>query len=579
MSTTKKGVILIHGMGEHKKNDTVVPVVNSFVDWMNARGKHEVSVEPDLKDTTTDDPSTITVRYSGQEWKFVEVWWEKSFDPPPLQAMFSWAAIHLCSHLIALFGSFLKKALFAIVIAILSGVRLVVGLFFFFYYVATVAVGGIIYLRSYVNPAVTPQFTRDTSGRTSVTFKSAQTVAFDHSRRLKGRLDVLRDRVQRPFRVVLLEDMDRLEPSPKLYLYWLWAMWEALQDFLSSSVVWFLFMLGVVLIIPLMALMWAVSLLRNVPGLPSVAESIVKFISGFLDSFLVGSLGDIEAFLHSPVNGRKIRDRLEKAIDLLRFDCESVHIICHSTGTAVAYETLALESNHGRAASVHTLATLGSILNWTWKIRHRPGFDRGLPKNIKWLNFVARYDPATEGLINKRYPAYRDPSYAQPDNIPVTNEDDFLSDHSCYWTNYEQVIARLTREIWGAGNSDLGLDGDAARTAVVKRKRRLIALSVPRLLSSYALPVLFPLFVFRHDLAQNVGHFVRLNWVASLIKWEWLAKLVRPPVDTLAAPVPQWQWIVFAAIVAALITVLGMLAYRAYKTVVWQHFAYPTGVK
>ncbi len=297
-------------------------------------------------------------------------------------------------------------------------------------------------------------------------------------------------------------------------------------QFLNSIIVLLLYGTGVLLLLPVMFLVWAVSKFSTIPGLPSV----VNFIKAKLDSFLLGSLGDIKVYLDEPIQARSVRAKLEAAIDKFHEEDRDIYIIAHSLGSAIAYETLVIEENRARVQRVKSLITVGSILPMIWRMKsRRPSFDLPLPENLRWVNLWARYDPADAGPIKSErikvaMPSF-DPSpplkiekgrrWLMPfadqghpgfKEIIVSNEDDFSTDHSGYWDNHHEVIPELVRQIWGEGSSEATANYEYYEgLRSFRRKLRIAVLSGPRLLSWCALPVVCLLSLARMN--ENPGVF------------------------------------------------------------------------
>ena len=152
-----------------------------------------------------------------------------------------------------------------------------------------------------------------------------------------------------------------------LELLWTTVLLVALQGFhaINAMATIPLYVAGIVLMFPAMFLVW---LLSFAAGVPRVGD-LVDFITGRIDAFLVGSLGDIRVFMDEPAQAQRIRlvleTELKEARKNTRFRTKEIYVVSHSTGAAIAYETLVLENslNHENPAAkpVVALITLGSI--------------------------------------------------------------------------------------------------------------------------------------------------------------------------------------------------------------------------
>ncbi len=73
--STKKAVIVIHGMGKHKKDAFLLDVANPIARWMQHTGKFEVRVTPNLKkDSQQQEPSEVLLTTKDQSWVFTEAY-------------------------------------------------------------------------------------------------------------------------------------------------------------------------------------------------------------------------------------------------------------------------------------------------------------------------------------------------------------------------------------------------------------------------------------------------------------------------------------------------------------------------
>jgi hypothetical protein len=140
----------------------------------------------------------------------------------------------------------------------------------------------------------------------------------------------------------------------------------------------------------------------------------------------------------------------------------TVTVIAHSGGCPVAFEALAGEAvkrwcapEHGQRRWV-TLIMLGSGLNLAWRMRarrkdrDRSFWERPITDHVNWINLYARYDPVSQGEppADMVQTLTRAKLEDQPWlGVRVANDDWPFTDHFSYWTNDEEVNARLVHAI------------------------------------------------------------------------------------------------------------------------------------
>jgi hypothetical protein len=390
-------------------------------------------------------------------------------------------------------------------------------------------------------------------------------------------------------------------------------------DGLNALVNISLYLGGVFLIVPAMFLVWVLSLVGGIPRVPA----LVNFIKGRLDSFLVGSLGDIKVFMDEPVQAKKIRHQLERALDNVHGDLEfngaDIYILAHSTGAAISYETLVLESNSKRRKGVRGLITVGSIMRMVWSVRSRRTSFNAPPPGIVWTNFWTRYDPALAGPVIRhrstnpvpisrwvaalprpldragnlmvawgkslrsfvtsepQLPGGMNGGELRVEDVPVSNEGDAFNDHSTYWQNDHQVIPRIVSQVWGddaASYFDFGNTPEKAEQKkfqrLKKRKYRILLLAIPRLALWYLFP--FSLYGVIAD-GRGIPSALRFwgwpqTWMRSY-QDHWSVELID---DVLLSPDIWWETAVGALVLASLVTLAGQLFYKFLRAIIWDGF-------
>lgn len=362
---------------------------------------------------------------------------------------------------------------------------------------------------------------------------------------------------------------------------------------------------GVFLIIPVIFLVWALSLGRAIPAVRKLVEGIKKR----LDAFLVGSLGDVKVFVDDPAQARRIRREVERALDSVHQDLEfhdaEIFLLAHSTGAPIAFETLALDSNAPRLAGIKAVITAGSIMAMVSRMgSRRSSLDAPLPQGVRWVNIWTRYDPALAGPVPRKIRARNGGKVIE---VPVSNEDDPFSDHSAYWANDHQVLPRLVSEVWGPSTPyyfDFREAEELGRTK--RRKYRILALSSFRLAVWGFFPFTFwgtLLFLNNMQVAleqktvvkkvivegvsievptiitanvAQLGKGAPLRAVLNAWEWVWnqsITYLDKPVLRdlTLQANNPAKK-VVAAIVVSCLITLAAYLVYKFLRAILWDGF-------
>lgn len=267
----------------------------------------------------------------------------------------------------------------------------------------------------------------------------------------------------------------------------------------------FLYLAGALLIFPLTAALLALS---QLPGQRS-AHALTTRIKRKVQGAVLTSIGDINLFTRHPEQAERARAEVERALDALQPMCADLFIVAHSLGCAVSYDTLAQPGNAHRAERVRALVTVGGILPMVWRTSpRRPSFDAPLPPGIRWLNLWARFDPAEGGPISPERLKAAMPDLATPtqhvrpwsllwllprpapasrsfEDVAVSNADSILLDHTSYWTNLDEVMPRIARELWPGGGAELDARerSDAARA--YRRRLHILRTTGLRLVTLY----------------------------------------------------------------------------------------------
>ena len=94
--------------------------------------------------------------------------------------------------------------------------------------------------------------------------------------------------------------------------------------------------------------------------------------------------------------------------------------------------------------------TLGSSLNISWEsVPEHPMWNNPLPKNIRWVDMWARYDPVSHGPACWKLIEKARGCAGEFCSVRVVNLDAPNADHDAYWGNHEEVVSRFVYEIAG----------------------------------------------------------------------------------------------------------------------------------
>lgn len=328
-----------------------------------------------------------------------------------------------------------------------------------------------------------------------------------------------------------------------------------------------LYVTGAFLITPAMFLVWLLSFLR---GMPRIADFVI-FLKRRLDSFIVGSLGDIKVFMEEPTQANRIRKEMERALEVVETDTwiddseVEVYIVAHSTGAAIAYEFIVLSNSAPQMNKINGLITLGSIMRMAWNMQnHRTTFGRDsfLPPEVSWINLWTRYDPALAGPT----PSTRKERVW---DICVSNEGDPFNDHSAYWANDHQVIPTLIKLIWGRGASIHFNFGRARElTRLTKRKCRILVLALFRLPAWIVFPFSFFFTLKFVNGIDNDHQGILLLWEHL---WQWMKRFDDVPLvgSIFLDPQGLLEKGVTVLAVALLSTGLAQMVYRFLRALFW----------
>jgi len=616
-----KGIVVVHGMGDQPKGETLYRFANPIVTYMTEQRGTAPKVAAKMTDAAAEQPCTISVEYPGeQRWIFVEAWWAKSFRAAKFDPAVAWTANRMLKHLLALARTMGRYFLLALDSLLLYGqrrgnllinealLRLPVKGHDRARYDTYRCAADVNYARRLT------RHLRDGFGKTISRYPllALGSVAVDGQRRgslliskallrlpVKGYDHTTYDRhrdaanEKHDRRSKGLREWSEKEPEkgpeatddeaileelrePHYYrdrtrfLRWLY-LGVSLFHLLNAPIMFLIFALGLVLLIPGIVLLTALNLITGIPGIPKVAAGLKKA----LDTFLAGSMGDMQVFFERPVEAKQIRNEVEKALDFLRRkDCREIHLIAHSTGVPVCYETLVDRDNEKRTKDVKRLFTVGSIMRLAWQTRKRKGRGfwtqlQSVNQELQWHNFWARYDPAHPGPIGEEYARTTEDSHrpGRVKDIPVTNENSLLHDHVTYESNRAQVINRLVAEISGNdASSPFRQTRKQERANDILRITRVLTLGYPRLLLTYLVPILLVVFSLKLRLAAKWSH-----WLATLLSaGGWANEHLSFSIETSLGTGVWWEKVLVVLIAAGLMLLAGYILYLAYRNLWWE---------
>jgi hypothetical protein len=169
---------------------------------------------------------------------------------------------------------------------------------------------------------------------------------------------------------------------------------------------------------------------------------------------------------------------------------ESIFVIGHSMGSAVAYEALTgrrmtalLKQRFDDNKVGLQFISVGSALNRAWDLipkEEKFRFHRQISPHVHWLNLWSGPDPVARGpLGGPVLDENSDPEWNRDrvgpngkqkvadEDLMVINQSDMFSDHSAYWNNAEEVIAPILDKITnGAFHTRLTLKKTSRRSRV-----------------------------------------------------------------------------------------------------------------
>jgi hypothetical protein len=446
------GVVIIHGIGDEQRNDTLLQALDALTYWFNhhaglqlqpagqgriwlttALGKDADPDEPASRATmelvapAASDPGQQTIpgtdEGAGLRLEFREVWWAESFGLPNPGTVLSWARVQWREQLTRLL--------------LTAGVRLGPA------EVARRDAARHIPQALTYRPelAVQPAATTATAPATTLGAEGAAAAAHRGTSPHAAA-------AQRPRRWM----------AAGVWCYDLVQhLWKLVQWLVSIPLIGLLLLL--------------VGLLLVLAKIPFLQSALLTSATNTINAVALHWIGPIRVYLLQYGWSSAIRERFEREVEVFLADpqCERLVVVAHSMGTVVSYEglTTVLARPQWQTRAAHlpmTYICLAGALRRFWLLsRTDPERLRGvLPERVRWLDFWSRYDPVAVGPLSPRAVPPLNPGasaqtrandkalrarLADCENVDVINTDSIFSDHTTYWDNLEQVVGPIAREL------------------------------------------------------------------------------------------------------------------------------------
>ncbi len=429
----RRGVIVVHGIGEQGRGETLNYIGRPLVDFVEDNLGPEYELRKDVRFNPEKGSATATlhfVRAEGadsteriveEEWTIVEAWWARSFIASAKDELLVWALVLGWRRLPSIFYGFVK--------------RFVAGF---------------------------GEATDDTSER-AIGWLSRPLMD-------KGATAV-------PWPGAAATYVRTARPRHS-------RVWDLLLGSFWLIVLMLVYLLSLV-VLPIIYL---------VGGLPGLGGVVGRLQDGFSD-FLVDSLGDQHAMTRNRLArdsaSNTVLDQLRSWVDptsdaFAPFD--SVTVVAHSGGGVPALDAVTSPELRGwldglASAGLHapamTLYTLGSGINAAFEMEPDSSlWTQPFPADLRWVDLWTQYDPVPAGPI--------DPRITRPIefvDLRVSNHDSPFSDHSAYFSNQVEVLPRLVdgvlRGRYGPGSLRKAADDALERIGDHRRRVAWRAVFLP----------------------------------------------------------------------------------------------------
>jgi hypothetical protein len=201
-------------------------------------------------------------------------------------------------------------------------------------------------------------------------------------------------------------------------------------------------------------------LIRALALIPGASE-LVRGVEVLLNSLFSSGLGDVSLYAMDSQQANKIRHYIAEEIGFFHGlrEVDEVHVLAHSQGTPITYETLYNLIDPNSYKKLKTYVTIGSVL--TYYHLANPTLDQyyvprfpvpeypAFRKDFRWFNCWNLRDPIThfnglDAYIHWRANGARD--NASPVNVK-TNTHALFTAHTEYWTNISHCQGPLAQRV------------------------------------------------------------------------------------------------------------------------------------
>jgi hypothetical protein len=218
------------------------------------------------------------------------------------------------------------------------------------------------------------------------------------------------------------------------------------------------------------ALLLIIGFLRLFAFIPFVRSGLLTATTRIVNYLALHWVSSMEVYMLDYTRSSAIRHLFERELEDFLGDpaCDRVIVIAHSMGTVISYEglctALARPEWHGNDKKI-TFICLAQALRRFWLLQRTDAgrLRNPLPASVdRWLHFWARYDPVSAGPLNAaalpRLAPEADPSGSDPypqlltslgrcTNVQVVNTDSTFTDHTTYWQNLDEVVGPIAVEL------------------------------------------------------------------------------------------------------------------------------------
>lgn len=207
-----------------------------------------------------------------------------------------------------------------------------------------------------------------------------------------------------------------------------------------------------------------------------------KFLGGVgasldkvLNVMLVGYMDDVVNYAMDPAQSNRVRSAVIN--DIVYFykkeGVERIHVVAHSQGTPITYESLFHFLDDDYQDKIFTYATLGSVLSYYHQARgvlDLVYYERfpvpaakkhKFPKDFRWMNFWNFSDPITEFYGLDEYTNFakappKDDVYERTRTSPVNirTRTSLAENHGEYWNNLDKFATPLAKRVLGVNRPE-----------------------------------------------------------------------------------------------------------------------------